>query len=96
MALPEIITPAELAQRLGWSQRHVRDLARRLGIGRTLGNRLRFLPEDVHALLEATRCPSSSTAAARPGTTAAQLPAGDYADLVRQRTKPQRRERDTA
>jgi hypothetical protein len=45
--LPEITTPAELAERMGWSERHVRDLARRLGACRVLGNRMVMLPQDI-------------------------------------------------
>ena len=73
--LPEITTPAELAERMGWSERHVRDKARELGACRILGNRMALLPEDVKTILEATKCPSSYTSAAttRSGTTAAQL-----------------------
>ena len=54
MTLPDVTTPADLAQRLGWSERHVRDLARRLGACRVLGNRMVMLPDDVAAILEAT------------------------------------------
>ncbi len=83
MNLPESITPAEFARRYGWSERRVRDKARELGACRILGNRMTLLPDDVQALLEATRCPSSSIAAARSGTTAGRLPAGGYEDLVK-------------
>lgn len=47
MTLPDITTPAELARHLGWTEKRVRSLARRLGACRILGNRMRFLPEDV-------------------------------------------------
>jgi len=93
MSLPDITTPADLAQRLGWSERHVRSEARRLGACRVLGNRMILLPEDVRIILEATKCPSSSTLAAKSGTTAARLPAIGYEDLARQRTRPSRRVR---
>lgn len=52
MTLPEITTPEALAKRLGWSERRVRDVARRAGACRILGNRMAFLPEDV-AVMEA-------------------------------------------
>jgi len=57
----------------------VRDLARRLGACRVLGNRMVLLPEDVSKIMEATRCQSNSINAARSGTIAGQLPVGDYA-----------------
>jgi hypothetical protein len=91
--LPEIITPAKLAAQLGWSETRVRAKARELGACRILGNRMILLPEDVNTILEATKCPSSSTAAAKSGITGGRLPAGGYEDLVKQRTKPSRRER---
>src|SRR5216684_2949283 len=93
MTLPEITTPEALAQHIGWSERRVRDLARRLGACRILGNRMALTKDDVHTILEATKCPSSSTLAAKSGTIAARLPAIGYADLVKQRTKPLRRVR---
>jgi hypothetical protein len=87
------ITPAELATAVGWSERRVRDKARELGACRILGNRMILLPQDVDTIMEATKCPSSSTGAARSGIIAGRLPVRDYEDLVRQRTKPLRRER---
>src|SRR5882724_4437963 len=89
--LPDVTTPAELADRLGWSERSLRYLARRLGACRVLGNRMVLLPQDVHTIMEATRCPSNSISATRSGITGAQLPAGDYAELVKRRTKIKRR-----
>ena len=47
MTLPEITTPEALAKRLGWSERRVRDVARRAGACRILGNRMVFLDADV-------------------------------------------------
>jgi hypothetical protein len=93
MTLPEAITPAQFAKRYGWSERRVRDKAKELGACRILGNRMILLPEDVCTILEATKCPSSSIGAVKFGTTAARLPGGTYADLVKQRTKTSRRER---
>src|SRR5687768_16399144 len=93
MTLPETTTPEALAQHMGWSERRVRNLARTLGACRLLGNRMTLTKTDVDTILEATKCPSSSTSAARHGTSGARSMAGDYEDLVRQRTKPQRRER---
>jgi hypothetical protein len=55
MDLPEVTTPADLAKRCGWSERRVRDLARRLGACRILGRRMVLTKKDVDAILEATR-----------------------------------------
>lgn len=93
MTLPQAITPAQFAHHYGWSERRVRDKARELGACRIMGNRMVLLPEDVQALLEATKCPSPSTGAAKSGTIVGRLPDGDYEDLVKLRTKPQRREK---
>lgn len=51
--LPEAITPAEFAQRYGWSERLVRSKARELGACRILGNRMVLLPQDATRILEA-------------------------------------------
>lgn len=48
--LPETTTPSALAECLGWSERRVRDLARRLGACRILGNRMVLLEQDVEAI----------------------------------------------
>ena len=93
MSLPLAYKPAEVARQLGWSERHVRDLAKRLGACRILGNRMVLLPQDVDVILEATKCPSPSTSAAMSGITGGRLPAGDYEALVKQRKKPLRRVR---
>jgi hypothetical protein len=55
MEFPEVISPAELAKRLGWSERRIRTLARELGACRILGNRMALTKEDVDVILEATR-----------------------------------------
>ena len=61
MTLPTPTTPYTLAQIMGWSEKRVRSLARRLGACRILGNRMVFLPDDVNAIMEATKpCPSKS------------------------------------
>src|SRR5262249_31216232 len=78
---PKYTTPDELAKHLGCSPRRVRSFARRLGVARVLGNRVILLQQDIDAIMEATRCPSSSIGAVKSGTTAAQLPEGSYADL---------------
>ena len=93
MTLPVVYRPEEIAQRFGWSARRVRSEAKRLGACLVMGNRMMLTEQDVLTLMEEQRCPSSSTSAARSGITGARLPVGGYADLVKQRTKPLRRER---
>src|SRR4029077_7157851 len=93
----DAVTPAQLAAALGWSERRVRDKARELGACRILGNRMVFLPQDVDTIMEATKCPSSSSSGKRAmegisGTTAARLPAIDYEGRRAQRTARSRRE----
>lgn len=86
--LPEHILPADLAAHLGVSERTLRETARELGAFRQFGKRMILLPEDVDAIMEASRpCPLSSTAVGASGTTAAPLPAGDYGALRERRTK---------
>jgi hypothetical protein len=95
MTLPEIITPADLASRMGWSERHVRELARRLGACRVLGNRMVLLPQDVQTILEATQpCPSKSISVreALSGSTVERLPDIESVDLLAQLTRKPRKE----
>jgi hypothetical protein len=92
-ALPAGITSKQFSKQYGWSDRRVRALAKKLGACCILGNRMTLLPDHVEAILEYTKCPSSSTVVAGSSTTAARLPGGTYADLVKQRTKTSRRER---
>lgn len=90
--IPETITPKELAEQIGWSERRVREMARALNacLGRNRGMRLTH--EDVLAIMEARRCPSRSTSAARRTTIQGRLPEGDYEKLLALRTKPERKE----
>src|ERR1700730_13556405 len=90
MTLPVVYRPEQVAQHLGWSERRVRSEAKRLGACLVMGNRMTLTESDVITLMEAQRCPSSSTSAARSGTTGGRLPAISYADLVKQRTKRSR------
>lgn len=84
----EVFTPEDIAAKFGWSPRHIRKLAREIGACRLMGNRMVLLPDDVQAILEATKpCPSPSTNAAKSGTTGARLPAVSYATLLARRTK---------
>ena len=90
MALPKIITPEALAKHVGWSVRRVRKLARDLGACRIFGNRMVLLPEDVTAILEASKpCPTRSTSApaVKTGITGGPLPNGDFEALQKQRAR---------
>jgi hypothetical protein len=86
-ALPTYTTPDELADHLGWSPRRVRSLARGLGVARVMGNRIVLLPQDVEAIMEASRCRSKSTSVVKSGTSEARLPDGDYEALRGQRAR---------
>jgi hypothetical protein len=91
----DAISPAELADQLGWSERRVRDLARRLGACRVLGNRMILLGEDVAAIMEASKpCPSKSIAVreALSGSIGERLPEIDSVDLLAHLTKKPRKE----
>jgi len=95
MNLPSGITPAEFASRYGWSERRVRDKARELGACRVLGNRMVLLPDDVSAILEATKpCPSRSidVREALSTTTGERLPDVDSAALLAHLTRKTRKE----
>ena len=93
--LPITTTPEALAEHMGWSERRVRDLARRLGACRILGNRMVLLGEDVAAIMEAAKpCPSKSIAVreALSGNIGERLPEIDSVDLLAQLTRKPRRE----
>lgn len=95
MTLPETTTPEALADHMGWSERRVRDLARRLGACRILGNRMVLLGEDVAAIMEAAKpCPSRSIDAqeALSGTIGERLPDVDSVALLAHLTRKPRRE----
>src|SRR3972149_4133350 len=78
-ALPDHTTPDELAREMGLSPRRVRARARDLGACRIFGNRMVLLPEDVTAIMEASRpCHLKSTSAAKSGITGGPLPDGSY------------------
>lgn len=91
-ALPEYLTPAELAEHLGVSERALRERARKIGACREFGKRLIMLQCDVDALLEDMRpCPSESTSAAKSGTIAARLPVSGYTEAAARLTKGSRK-----
>ena len=85
--VPETITPRELAQQLGASQRRVEDDVRALGCYCKIGRTILMREHHVETFMEAMECPSKSTSAARFGTTGGPLPEGDYAELAARRTK---------
>lgn len=85
-----VFTPEEIAEKFGWSPRHVRKLAREIGACRLLGNRMVLLEEDVKALLDATKpMPKVTRTQPKPN-----MPVKNYDDLVlfrnrkRQPSKP--------
>src|SRR4051794_33533510 len=90
--IPETITPKQLAEQTGWSERFVRETARGLNACLGRGRGMRLTRDDVLKIMEAKRCRSQSKSAGTRTTIAGQLPAGDYADLRAQLTKPARKE----
>ena len=85
------MSPGEFARTYGWSERAVRKLARDIGACHILGKTMTLTEDDCAALLEATKCPSKYTGAARSTITEALSMGADYAALVAQRTKQSRR-----
>ncbi|MGJ8530443.1 hypothetical protein [Maritalea sp.] len=85
--LPEYITPAELGEHYGLSERTMREKLRDLGTYAMIGRQMVIYPEQVEQFKEATKCPTKSTYAGKFGTTGARLPAGDYAVLREQTSK---------
>ena len=49
--LSDVTMPADLAQELGWSERRLKALAKRLGACRVIGKTMVLLPEDVRVIL---------------------------------------------
>jgi hypothetical protein len=90
--IPETVSPRELADQTGWSERLVRETARSLDACLGRGRGMRLTHEDVVRIMEARRCPSKSRSVATRTTTAGRLPDGDYEALRAQRTKPARKE----
>lgn len=103
--VPPHITPAELANRLGVSERRIRAMARQLGACHLFGNKMLLMQEDVDAIIEASKPPPRQTAY-KPGNASVALVsgAGTYAELVkrrefdkeRRRSKGQRSNRNTS
>src|SRR5579859_5557741 len=88
--VPTTVTPKQLADELGWTERFVRERARALGACIGSGQRMRLTETDVQAIIESERpCQSKSSSAVRSTTIAGRLPATDYEARQRQRTKRQ-------
>ena len=93
LELPQFTTPEELAGHAGWSERKVREIARKIGACRIVGNRMLLTQTDVDAILEASRpCPSKSTVEAKSGITVAPSLKvdGGYEALQKLRRKTER------
>lgn len=88
MTAPEYMTPDDFAKHFGWSPRRVRDMARKIGACRIVGNRMILIQSDIDALLEATKpCLSPSTSAEKSGTIAERSKGKDFAELLALREK---------
>src|SRR5882724_8943362 len=59
--IPETVSPKELAERLGWSEKFVRETAISLNACLGRGRCMRLTQADVVKIMEARRCPSRST-----------------------------------
>lgn len=53
--LPDTVTPEQLAERMGWSPRRVKALARAIGACRILGNRMVLTRSDVGVIMLASK-----------------------------------------
>src|SRR5262245_9856907 len=51
--IPETVSPRELAESTGWSERSIRDAARALGACLGTGRNMRLTEADVKAIMEA-------------------------------------------
>src|SRR5689334_12008163 len=88
----EIATPADLAKAWGCSERHIRQLARRIGACHVAGKVMWLDEKDKQAVWEAMRpCPLKSTDAKDQisGTTEARLPEGSYVEALKLATRIQ-------
>lgn len=84
--LPDYTTPEELAAHLGVPVRTLKELARRIGACSIIGKSMILTEDDVRTIMEATRCPSKSTSAARSGTIEAPLTGDAFAALQKRLT----------
>lgn len=90
----EHVKPAELAKDLGWSEKRLRSLAKRLGACSVLGNRMILLPRHVELIMKAVEpCPSNYTDVRRveSGTIAGPSMDVSYETRLAQRTAKSRR-----
>jgi hypothetical protein len=97
MTLPAVYTPQQVASHLGWTERFVRNEAVRLGACRGSGQRMRLLDEDVKKILEANKCPSTSSSVAASGisTTLLARLAGVSTSVSQPKQPTKRRPRGT-
>lgn len=89
--LPEYTTPEELAAHLNVPERTLKELARKIGACSIIGKSMILTEDDVNTIMEATRCPSKSTSAARSGTIEAPLTGGDFVALQKRLTAKSRK-----
>ena len=90
----EHVKPAKLAKDLGWSEKRLRSLAKRLGACAVLGNRMILLPRHVDLIMKAVEpCPSSCTDVRRveSGTIAGPSMETSYETRLAQRIEKSRR-----
>ena len=83
-------TPADFAAELGVNERIIRQRAIRLGACRIIGRKMLLTDDDIRIILEDAR-PKPRTRKPQPGhELLPQIPGGDYAALVKLRTKQER------
>ena len=91
----EHVKPGDLARDLGWYEKRLRSLAKRLGACSVLGNRMILLPRHIDLIMKAVEpCPSKSidVREALSGNIGERLPAIDSVDLLAHLTKKPQRE----
>jgi erythromycin esterase-like protein len=81
------MTPDELAAHLGALPRRVKDDVRAIGCYCKFGRKIIMREHHVETYMKAMECHLGSPSAAKSGTTAGQLPVGDYEALRDQRTR---------
>lgn len=90
--IPPVMTVREFARHTGWSERRLREIARKIGACRIVGNRMLLTKADVEAIFEASRpCPANDLLSTREeisGTTGVRLPVNAYEVLQAMLTKP--------
>ncbi|WP_156373698.1 MULTISPECIES: hypothetical protein [unclassified Rhizobium] len=76
---PAFMTPEEFASHFGWSPRHVREFARKIGACRIIGRKMVLLQTDIDAILEASKPEPARSPAGRAKF---QSPKDDYQQLL--------------